>query len=74
MSTLLFIFLIWLPLSSVFYSMVNPQAGEVTNKGKLIFLWVLTAPSVWFFELNKLVAKFASKLTFLSKAATWFKS
>jgi hypothetical protein len=74
MNTLLFIFLIWLPISSIFYSLVSQQQGEVTNIGKKILLWVLTAPSIWFFELNKLVAKFAGKFTFLSKAASWFKS
>lgn len=74
MSTLLLIFLVWLPISSVFYSVVNPQGGDIPNVGKKVLLWLLTAPSVWFFELNKLVAKFASKLTFLSKAASWFKS
>lgn len=74
MSTLLLVFLVWLPVSSVFYSLVSAQTGEVTNLGKKVLLWALTLPSVWFFELNKLAAKVAGKFAFLSKAASWFKS
>ncbi len=73
MNTLLFLFLIWLPVSSVFYSLVNPQDG-IPNVGKKILLWLLTLPSVWFFELNKFAGKVLGKVTFLAKVASWFKS
>ncbi len=73
MSTLLFLFLVWLPVSSVLYSLVNPQ-GDIPNVGKKVLLWALTLPSVWFFELNKFAGKVLGKVTFLAKVASWFKS
>jgi len=74
MNSLLFLFLVWLPVSSVFYSLVNPQDGDVKNVGKKILLWTLTLPSVWFFELNKLAAKVLGKVSFFAKLSSWFKS
>lgn len=73
MNALFFLFLIWLPISSVFYSLVNPRDGEVTNVGKKILLWALTLPSIWFFELNKLAAKLLGKVSVFAKLASWFK-
>lgn len=73
MNVLLFIFLVWLPVSSILYSVVM-QGGEVKNIWKKILLWVLALPSIWFFELNKLAAKFATKIPVINKVATWFKS
>jgi len=73
MNSFFLLFLVWLPVSSIFYSLVNPQAGEVTNVGKKVLLWALTLPSVWFFELNKFAAKLLGKVSFFAKVASWFK-
>jgi hypothetical protein len=74
MSSLLLLLLVWLPVSSVLYSLVNPQGGDIPNVGKKVLLWALTLPSVWFFELNKFAGKVLGKVTFLAKVASWFKS
>lgn len=71
MNTLLLVYLVWLPLSTVFYSLVKKE--DIKNKKKKALFWAVTLPSFWFFVSNEYVAKVISKSTVISKIAAWFK-
>ena len=73
MNTLLFLFLVWLPLSSVFYSLIKSDGVKIQRLEKKLLFFVLTLPSYWFLALNDAAGKYLGKVQFLSKVVDWFK-
>ena len=72
MKTLIFIFLVWLPLALALDTLVRTVAGEISQWYKKALFFALTFPAFWIRLLDRLVEDHVAGK--LPRIGGWFKS
>lgn len=74
LSTLLFVFIVWLPFATTLRAVVDSSTGSFSQKWKQALFILLALPALAASFLTALVSRHQGLIDKLDKIGVWFKS